>query len=78
MPDALQEAGISWKYYGENGAFFPLSRAFATLTYGMKVSCLPSNFSRMQNVIALGELAHAAWEYSEHPPGACAREKIGP
>jgi phospholipase C len=72
LPDALQEAGITWKYYGENGGFLSLIASIRNTNLWNEGIASPTQFfADAKN----GQLPAVSWlmppgEYSEHPPSS--------
>ena len=72
LPDALQEAGITWKYYGENGGFLSLIASIRNTNLWNEGIASPTQFFADAKS---GQLPAVSWltppgEYSEHPPGS--------
>jgi phospholipase C len=72
LPDALQEAGISWKYYGENGGFLSIIASIRNTNLWNEGIAPPTQFFADAKS---GHLPAVSWlippgEYSEHPPGS--------
>jgi phospholipase C len=72
LPDALQEAGITWKYYGENGGFLSLIASIRNTNLWNEGIASPEQFFADAKS---GHLPSVSWlmplgEYSEHPPGS--------
>lgn len=72
LPDALQEAGITWKYYGESGGFLSLIASIRNTNLWNEGIATPEQFFADAKS---GHLPSVSWlmppgEYSEHPPGS--------
>ena len=72
LPDALHEAGITWKYYGENGGFLSLIASIRNTNLWNEGIASPTQFFADAKS---GHLPSVSWlmppgEYSEHPPGS--------
>jgi phospholipase C len=70
LPDALEEAGITWKYYAENGGFLSLIGQIRNSDLWEKDVMPPTQFIADAKS---GRLPAVSWlvppeEYSEHPP----------
>jgi len=80
LPDALQEAGISWKYYGKNGGFLSLIASIRNTNLWNEGIASPTQFFADAKS---GQLPAVSWlcrleNTVNTRPAACAREKIGP
>jgi phospholipase C len=81
LPDQLEEAGISWKYYANEGAWMNALQMIRHVRYGPMWQNVeaPENFVRD---VRAGEMPQVSWivpseSYNEHPGGdksVCAGE----
>jgi phospholipase C len=72
LPDALEEAGIPWKYYAEGGGFASLIGSIRNSDLWTKNVMTPDQFLADAKS---GHLPAVSWllppgEYSEHPPAS--------
>ncbi len=72
LPDVLQAAGVTWKYYGENGGFLSLIASIRNTNLWNEGIASPTQFFADAKS---GQLPAVSWlmppgEYSEHPPGS--------
>jgi phospholipase C len=70
LPDSLQDAGISWKYYGENGGFLSIIDHIRHGAFWNESIAPPTQFPIDATT---GHLPAVSWlmppgEYSGHPP----------
>lgn len=72
MPEALEEAGISWRYYAEGGGFLSVMGNIRHSAMWAENMMAPAQFIADAKG---GHLPAVSWllppgEYSEHPPGS--------
>ncbi len=72
LPGALEEAGITWRYYAEGGGFLSVFGSIRNTVLWKEDVMLPTQFIADAKS---GHLPAVSWllppgEYSEHPPGS--------